>query len=212
MSILTGFDALPDYDSALINFAQSVVEEIRTDLKEYEFCSTLGTEDWQKQLPAPLNTLENYPALRSILRYKGTGRFWMVLSAIYGVPFYVFDWRKVLTPEEALVIKNDYPDLINNIDPKLIPGYVLGYSEFRNFIINNISPRVINNIDPDFISNIKPPEGYQNNSYFIYIFFPETLSFYEQTKIGQIRKDIRRLVEYFLPGDREIAEIVNIFP
>ena len=137
MTLTTGLNALPGYNSKIIDFAQNVVEEIRKDIKEFPFGDTLDVEHWRKTLPAPLDKLDNYPALRSVLRYKGTGRFWLVVSAMYGVPFYVFDWRKVLTPEEALVIKNDYPDLINNIDPALIPGYIQGYTEFRNFIINN---------------------------------------------------------------------------
>ena len=212
MTKTTGQNALPDYNSPIVSLAQDVVEVIRTDLKEFPFGSTLDVEHWRETLPAPLDKLDNYPALRSVLRYKGTGRFWLVLSAMYGVPFYVFDWRKILTAEEALVIKNDYPDLINNIDPKLIPGYVQGYTEFRNFIINNKNPRLINNIEPETVSNVIPPEGYQNNYYYVYIFYPKSLRNYTQEQVGTIRKDIRKLAEYFLPADREISDLTNIFP
>lgn len=212
MPVTTGNNALPSYESTLINFSQDVVEQIRQDLKQNSFNDTLESVVWRKTLPAPLNTLNNYPALRSILRYKGTTRFWLVLSAMYGVPFYIFDHRKVLTAEEALVIKNDYPDLINNISPQLIPGYILGYSDYRNFYVNNESPRLIDNESPDDISNIVPPDGFQDNYYYVYIFFPKSLGNYTQAQIGTIRKDIRKLIEFFTPPDREISSIVNIFP
>jgi hypothetical protein len=208
----TGFNALPDYNSTIVRFSQDVVEQIRLDLKENEFNNSLDSKVWRSTLPYPLNTMDNYPALRSLLRYKGTSRFWLVLSSMYGVPFYVFDHRKVLSVEEALLIKNEYPDLINNISPYLIPGYILGYTEYRNYFVNNVKPRLINNEEPDTVANTRPPEGYQDNYYYVYIFFPKALSKYTQEEVGTIRKDIRKLVEYFCPPDKEISNMVNIFP
>ena len=211
MKETTARRALPSYNSPVISATQDAIEQMRQDIKEFEFNQTLDTDAWRRTLPAPLNTLGNYPALRSLLRSRATSQFWLVVSAIYGVPFIVSDSRRNLTSAEILVIKNDFPDLINNIDPQLIPGYILAVTGTQSLIIDNVEPRKINNVDPDVVANLRPPPGIQSMYYYIYIFFPEPLQDYEQGQIGTIRREIRDLVEFFMPTGREISEVVNIF-
>lgn len=203
--------ALPEYDSSVISFSQEIVELIRQDLKSFEFSSTLETESWKRQLPAPLNAMDNYPALRAILRQRGTNHFWSVVSALFGTSFVVFDKRPILTAEDILLIKNDYPDLIDNITPHLIPGYILRASGRSVDIINNAHPLYINNGDPRPIANINPPDGIKDKFFYVYIFYNRPANELTQERVGEIRKGIRDLINHFAPVGREISEMVNIF-
>jgi hypothetical protein len=207
----TAKGSLPDYSSPVINFSQEIVDLVRADLKSFEFSQTLETESWKSGLPEPLNTMENYPALRALLRQRGTNHFWTVISALMGVSFIIFDHRPVLTAEEILIIKNDYPDLIDNLNPKIIPGYILRASGRSVNLINNINPLLINNGDPDLISNINPPDGIKDRFFYVYIFYNKAADEITQTEVAEIREKVRNIVMYFAPVGREISEMVNIF-
>lgn len=208
---VTASSAIPEYYSPLFPMIQDAMDTMMSDLGEFSFSQTNDTEKFRKSLPKLLKTLP-YNTLKSLLRIRDTEKFWTVLSGLCPEHFVVGDSTLQPIYPYKILINNLQPDLINNLFPRLIPGYNPDNFGLDYNLINNLSPRLINNTDPELLGNPKPLTLQNSKFVDVYILFSKYANLYTQQEVIDIRTDILELITRYIPTNRVVRRVINIFP
>lgn len=208
---VTAVSAIPEYYAPVFPMVQDVIDTMISDIEESKFNESKDSEQFRKSLPKLLKNLP-YNVLKSLLRKRDTEQFWNIVSSVSPETFVVLDSTDQPIYPYQILIKNNNPDLINNLFPRLIPGYIPENYGLTYNLVNNLRPALINNITPELLGN--PKEMTIQNSKFVdvYVTFGDQAHLYTQEQVIEIRKDILEVVTRYIPTNRVVRRVINIFP